>query len=198
MICLFTHHPSILYFCRSDYAISSLQECQDFCPVTNGFRGITLIISCLCHYDDGSLPSIPPAGIVAHDDTTGSGPIASSTGISDSACYKYHPAQFIGCPPAFDSSSTYEAGDKVEVNDLAYECKSWPESAHCSQTGFEPDGAESSSAWTVLGHCEGELGLSYSCYDSIVSRVKLTSTVLNPIFHTNSKEQLPLLPLLSM
>ena len=93
MICLFTHHPSILYFCRSDYEIYSLQECQDFCPVTDGFRGITLYTpACLCHYDHGSLPSIPPAGFVAHDDRTGSGPIASSIGDTGYPCYKYHPA----------------------------------------------------------------------------------------------------------
>jgi hypothetical protein len=62
-----------------------------------------------------------------------------------------------GCPPEFDESTTYEAGDKVEMNGIIYECKSWPESAHCSRAGFEPAGEYSKEAWTVLGHCEGTI-----------------------------------------
>ena len=75
-----------------------------------------------------------------------------------------------GCPPEFDESATYEAGDKVEMNGIIYECKSWPESAHCSRAGFEPAGEYSKEAWTVLGHCEGELTLIlYSFHDFIIS-----------------------------
>eukprot|EP00956_Cyclotella_meneghiniana_P032670 scaffold90675_cov43-Cyclotella_meneghiniana.AAC.1 len=40
------------------------------------------------------------------------------------------------------------------MNGIIYECKSWPESAHCSRAGFEPAGEYSKEAWTVLGHCE--------------------------------------------
>eukprot|EP00956_Cyclotella_meneghiniana_P013155 scaffold18839_cov61-Cyclotella_meneghiniana.AAC.1 len=62
-----------------------------------------------------------------------------------------------GCPVEFDASATYEAGDKVEMNGLVYECRSWPNSAHCSQAGFEPDGANYRDAWIVLGFCEGTM-----------------------------------------
>jgi hypothetical protein len=76
-----------------------------------------------------------------------------------------------GCPPEFDESATYEAGDKVEMNGLVYECKSWPESAHCSQTGFEPAGEYSKEAWTVLGHCDGTIAPTTSPNFSSLSLV---------------------------
>ena len=60
-----------------------------------------------------------------------------------------------GCPLEFDGSATYRAGDKVQVNGLVYECRSFPLSRHCSQTGFEPDGVYSNTAWILLGGCEG-------------------------------------------
>jgi hypothetical protein len=76
-----------------------------------------------------------------------------------------------GCPPEFDESTTYEAGDKVEMNGIVYECKSWPESAHCSQTGFEPAGEYSKEAWTVLGHCDGTIAPTTSPNFSSLSLV---------------------------
>ena len=62
----------------------------------------------------------------------------------------------------FDSSITYRAGEKVEVNSLVYQCHSWPKSAHCSQAGFEPARDHSNAAWTVLGYCEGTIAPTIS------------------------------------
>eukprot|EP00956_Cyclotella_meneghiniana_P027968 scaffold64115_cov42-Cyclotella_meneghiniana.AAC.1 len=62
-----------------------------------------------------------------------------------------------GCPVEFDASATYEAGDKVELYGLAYECRSWPNSGWCSQDGYEPDGPNYKEAWIVLGFCEGTM-----------------------------------------
>eukprot|EP00956_Cyclotella_meneghiniana_P034465 scaffold105207_cov85-Cyclotella_meneghiniana.AAC.1 len=62
-----------------------------------------------------------------------------------------------GCPVEFDASATYEAGDKVELNGLVYQCRTWPNSGWCSQTGYEPDGPNYKDAWTILGYCEGTM-----------------------------------------
>eukprot|EP00956_Cyclotella_meneghiniana_P020040 scaffold34931_cov38-Cyclotella_meneghiniana.AAC.4 len=62
-----------------------------------------------------------------------------------------------GCPVEFDARATYEAGDKVEMYGLVYECRSWPNSGWCSQEGYEPDGANYKDAWIVLGFCEGTM-----------------------------------------
>eukprot|EP00956_Cyclotella_meneghiniana_P011905 scaffold16748_cov50-Cyclotella_meneghiniana.AAC.2 len=62
-----------------------------------------------------------------------------------------------GCPVEFDASATYEAGDKVELYGLVYECRSWPNAGWCSQDGYEPDGPNYKDAWTVLGYCKGTM-----------------------------------------
>ncbi|KAL3790572.1 hypothetical protein HJC23_008778 [Cyclotella cryptica] len=62
-----------------------------------------------------------------------------------------------GCPEPYAASTTYEAGDKVEANGLAYQCRSWPNSAWCSMNGYEPDGPNSKDAWTLLGYCAGSI-----------------------------------------
>eukprot|EP00804_Cyclotella_cryptica_P027202 CCRYP_017186-RA/>CCRYP_017186-RA protein AED:0.06 eAED:0.06 QI:222/0.5/0.33/1/0.5/0.33/3/309/676 len=62
-----------------------------------------------------------------------------------------------GCPEPYAASTTYEAGDKVEANGLAYQCRSWPNSAWCSMNGYEPDGPNSKDAWTLLGYCSGSI-----------------------------------------
>ncbi|KAL3783692.1 hypothetical protein HJC23_000101, partial [Cyclotella cryptica] len=67
-----------------------------------------------------------------------------------------------GCPEPYAASTTYEAGDKVEANGLAYQCRSWPNSAWCSMNGYEPDGPNSKDAWTLLGYCSGSIALTSS------------------------------------
>lgn len=66
-----------------------------------------------------------------------------------------------GCPEEW-SAQTYEEGDKVSSNDLVFQCKAWPQSAHCGQAGYEPDTLATSAAWrdawTIVGHCNGSIG----------------------------------------
>ena len=102
MICVLMHHPSILYFCRSQSTTSSLQECMDLCLtlVTTAFRGVSQFWDaidnsiCICNYDDGGLPSPTPDWASAFGAQSGSGPVESVTegeGGFDYDCYKYHP-----------------------------------------------------------------------------------------------------------
>ncbi|KAL7515091.1 hypothetical protein ACHAXN_013049 [Cyclotella atomus] len=60
-----------------------------------------------------------------------------------------------GCPDAYATGTTYEAGDKVSVGGILYQCRSWPNSAWCSVV--EPDGVFSEEALTRLGNCGGTI-----------------------------------------
>ena len=80
----------------------SVQDCEDACPVTDTFRGISYAPDrylCACHYDDGTLPSglsAVPDGFVDKSGNGGSGPVVPVIIGGDyvsSNCYKYHPAQ---------------------------------------------------------------------------------------------------------
>ncbi|KAL3783743.1 hypothetical protein HJC23_004862 [Cyclotella cryptica] len=62
-----------------------------------------------------------------------------------------------GCPDEYVVSSKYEEGDRVVVEGIVYQCRSWPNSAFCSMHGFEPDGINSAQAWTLLGTCDGTI-----------------------------------------
>jgi hypothetical protein len=50
-----------------------------------------------------------------------------------------------GCPGASSSDVAYTAGDKVEMNGLAYKCRAWPHSTFCSRATYEPDGDTSAN-----------------------------------------------------
>eukprot|EP00970_Alexandrium_tamarense_P001277 scaffold131_cov206-Alexandrium_tamarense.AAC.17 len=63
----------------------------------------------------------------------------------------------LGCPEPFDEDASYEEGDKVELQGVVLQCKSWPNSAWCGRTGYEPLGPNSDSAWTKLGTCTGTM-----------------------------------------
>ena len=62
-----------------------------------------------------------------------------------------------GCPDEYVLGTTYEEGDKVGLNGIVYQCRSWPNSAWCSIDGYQPDGANSGDAWTRLGYCDGTI-----------------------------------------
>ena len=62
-----------------------------------------------------------------------------------------------GCPPVFSEDDVYEAGDKVELDGLVYQCKAWPYSAWCSRKDYEPDSVNSKDAWVLLGYCRGTM-----------------------------------------
>jgi len=71
-----------------------------------------------------------------------------------------------GCPNIYSSGDDYEEGDKVSKEGFVYQCKSWPQSAHCSQAGYEPgtsiDGGAKKleywkDAWLVVGYCSGSI-----------------------------------------
>ena len=78
----------------------------------------------------------------------------------------FDPANLNGCPEAFDSTVTYEAGDKVSVTPQGedygkiYKCKPWPNNARCNQDGYSPADDEPeqwSQAWTYEGGCYGTI-----------------------------------------
>ena len=63
-----------------------------------------------------------------------------------------------GCPSTYTASNTYEAGDKVSVSQIVYECKAWPHSGFCNSGGvYAPGDDHSDMGWTVLGYCSGTL-----------------------------------------
>mmetsp|Transcript_3382 Transcript_3382/g.6143 ORF Transcript_3382/g.6143 Transcript_3382/m.6143 type:complete len:657 (+) Transcript_3382:92-2062(+) len=71
-----------------------------------------------------------------------------------------------GCPGEYDAAVEYEEGDKVSKMGLVYQCKSWPQSQHCKQDGYEPgtsiDGGAKKleywkDAWLVVGYCSGSI-----------------------------------------
>lgn len=71
-----------------------------------------------------------------------------------------------GCPEAWENKAVgdaYEEGDKVSDGSLVYQCKSWPQSGHCGQAGYEPNSDPATpeawkDAWTVVGWCDGSMG----------------------------------------
>jgi hypothetical protein len=60
-----------------------------------------------------------------------------------------------GCPEEY-SRATYQAGEKVAVDNVVYECKSWPSSLNCGREGYEPGGDMEDLAWIRLGYCDGK------------------------------------------
>jgi len=77
-----------------------------------------------------------------------------------------------GCPEAYDDSAEYEAGDKISIavaegGDYGkiYQCKSWPNSGHCSKEAYSPSSTEKGcngalcwpEAWTFIGGCSGTI-----------------------------------------
>ena len=92
MIFVFMQRLLILSFCRSTF-ITSVQDCQDACPMTDEFRGFVIYpsIMCICLYDAGSLP--PASQDFTQVPSEGSGPITSTFGSGAGTCYKYNPAQ---------------------------------------------------------------------------------------------------------
>ncbi len=71
-----------------------------------------------------------------------------------------------GCAEAFVPGTEYEEGDEVSVLNVAgangaygktYRCKSWPNSAHCRQVGYEPGTEKGKEGWTYVSGCIGTL-----------------------------------------
>lgn len=65
-----------------------------------------------------------------------------------------------GCPPEFDESAEYEAGDRVSRNGIVYTCTDDTHlSRFCALTGFEPgrDNSFWRLAWDDSGHCSGTI-----------------------------------------
>ena len=56
-----------------------------------------------------------------------------------------------GCPEEFSEYMEYEAGDRVQVNGIVFQCKDWPYSIYCNAKGHEPLSPLADSAWTKLG-----------------------------------------------
>lgn len=47
--------------------------------------------------------------------------------------------EIAGCPAEYTANTNYEESDRVSSNGLVYQCKSFPLSRHCSQSGYEPN-----------------------------------------------------------
>lgn len=67
-----------------------------------------------------------------------------------------------GCPGEYVSGEDYEEEDKVSKDGVVYQCKGWPQSAHCAQAGYAPGVSVGETeywkeAWTVIGTCEGTI-----------------------------------------
>ena len=66
-----------------------------------------------------------------------------------------------GCPPAYDPSKTYVAGDVIEVENNLFRCKPYPYESYCSQAEFDPAMSEENknaedlwlNAWSTIGKC---------------------------------------------
>lgn len=77
--------------------------------------------------------------------------------IEPTSSPNYDLAAFGGCPDEFDAAVTYEAGDKVAYNGIAFQCKEYPYSAWCSHDSYAPLSTLGKEAWEVLGTCEGTM-----------------------------------------
>jgi ribosomal protein L21E len=73
-------------------------------------------------------------------------------------------AKITGCPREYSSStSDYEAGDLVAVTvsvsplrQIVYQCKNWPESGYCNQSGdMAPGKYYGNLGWILKGSCDG-------------------------------------------
>ncbi|KAL7550520.1 hypothetical protein ACHAWF_013737 [Thalassiosira exigua] len=63
-----------------------------------------------------------------------------------------------GCPPPYDPSaaSSYEAGDEVEVDRVAYRCGAYPFSIYCTLPRYRPlstEDVEWDDVWVQIGPC---------------------------------------------
>ena len=56
-----------------------------------------------------------------------------------------------GCPEEFSEFINYEAGEKVHIDGVVFQCKEWPNSAYCNSENFEPLSLNSDMAWDVIG-----------------------------------------------
>lgn len=82
-----------------------------------------------------------------------------------------------GCPGEYESSGdNYEEGDRVSKDGYVYTCKGWPNSAHCSQAGYEPGNdvptAEDpywKQAWSVTGFCSGTIAPTSSPSNEVLT-----------------------------
>lgn len=74
-----------------------------------------------------------------------------------------------GCPSNFTTNYAYEAGSRISVGNIVYQCKSWPSSLYCPQAAYKPTDPTTSTtsttnttsywqlAWDMVGHCSGIL-----------------------------------------
>ena len=82
-----------------------------------------------------------------------------------------------GCPGEYESTGdNYEEGDCVSKDGYVYTCKGWPNSAHCSQAGYEPGNdvptAEDpywKQAWSVTGFCSGTIAPTSSPSNEVLT-----------------------------
>lgn len=77
-----------------------------------------------------------------------------------------------GCPDNFDNGMIYGEGDRVTVNGIVFQCRSWPNSVWCSMPTYEPDGVNSREAWLLMGWCKGELAVD-SLITNLQTRLKI-------------------------
>ena len=91
--------------------------------------------------------------------------------ITPTSAPTFNAAGVSGCPAEYDSSVTYEAGDKVSIQVAGetygkiYTCKTWPQTAYCNRVDYQPgpDGGTHNGqplwkeAWTFEGGCEGTI-----------------------------------------
>ncbi|KAK1733589.1 hypothetical protein QTG54_015762 [Skeletonema marinoi] len=98
--------------------------------------------------------------------------IGGCTGsYSPTATPTFDPANVEGCPEQYDDGTEYEEGDKVSVTAAGedygkiYECKGWPESAHCGNEAYSPLNTDKlcnglvcwPDVWTYVGGCIGTI-----------------------------------------
>ena len=80
--------------------------------------------------------------------------------IQDTLSIVCPPPNLGGCPGAWTVNGSYGAGARVAKDNIVYECKTYPFSAHCPQMGYEPGVAWGTLeywmlAWQVVGICSG-------------------------------------------
>jgi len=67
-----------------------------------------------------------------------------------------------GCPLEFEQGVTYQEGDKISKDGIAFVCRPFPNSAWCSVEGYKPGSLHADQAWDLLGHCDGTISPSSS------------------------------------
>jgi len=179
ILCIISSHNTFRYLLcllnfQTDYPYEPLTDTSEGCPgeydSSNTYdtgdivedNGVVFMCSGSALHCDQNAPDLRSVGVNYWR------PTASCTGTANPTASPNFIDPQDGCPEEFDSSTTYEADDRVSVTrkdgrSVMYTCKAFPESQWCSVPAYSPLNADKlcngevcwPEAWTYMGGCIG-------------------------------------------